>query len=80
MNNQNKQIIPELQSVVNCLGGTSLLSDLLKELEPLADNQLKALHKQLKAENNVYLYRERMEAFINNKISVEDQEIKIIEL
>jgi hypothetical protein len=80
MNNQNKQIIPELQSVVNCLDGTSLLSDLLKELKPPVDNQLKTLHRELKAENNVYLYRDRMEAFINRKIPIENKEMTITEL
>jgi KGK domain len=80
MNNQNKQIIPELQSVVNCLDGTSLLSDLLKELKPPVDNQLKILHRELKAENNVYLYRDRMEAFINRKIPIESKEMTITEL
>ncbi len=80
MNNQNKQIIPELQSVINCLDGTSLLSDLLKELKPPVNNQLKTLHRELKAMSNVYLYRDRMDAFVRERISVEDTETAITKL
>lgn len=39
MNTQPKRIIPDLQAVARCPDGTFLISELLGNLKPPADNQ-----------------------------------------
>jgi KGK domain len=87
MNNQNKQIIPDLQAVAHCSDGTFLISDLLENLKPPLDdqesfiNQLKTLHLELKAGGySRDHYRDKIEAFIKNNTIIENKEIAIIEL
>jgi hypothetical protein len=87
MNNQSKQIIPELQAVAHCLDGTFLISDLLESLMPPVDdqesfiNQLKILHLELKtAGYSRDHYRDKIEDFIEKNTIIENKENTIIDL
>jgi hypothetical protein len=87
MNNQSKQIIPELQAVAHCLDGTFLISDLLESLIPPIDdqelfiNQLKILHLELKtAGYSRDHYRDKIEDFIESNTIIKNKENTIIDL
>jgi hypothetical protein len=87
MNNQNKQIIPDLQAVAHFSDETFLISDLLGYLKTPGDdqesfvNQLKILHLELKVGGySRDHYRDRIAAFVENNIVIENTKTAIIEL
>jgi KGK domain len=87
MNNQSKQITPDLQAVAHCLNGTFLIGDLLASFKPSVDdqelfiNQLRKLHLEMKSGGySRDYYQDKIEVFIAKNTIVESKEHEIIEL